>query len=149
MKDIKAALTAGPIDALQSRYNIFQREVELEILPFCQTHQISFIPWGPLAFGLLGGKYSSAFKLPENDWHHRSGLFDNDSFRNNLAVVERLKKLAKKGGFRCRILPFAGCFPTLQSNRSSPAPSAPNRSSKTPGPTVGSFPLMKSAGSMG
>jgi len=63
IKDIQSALRAGPIDALQSRYNIFQREVETEILPFCQTHGISFIPWGPLAFGLLGGKYSSSYKL--------------------------------------------------------------------------------------
>ncbi|MDF1593507.1 MAG: aldo/keto reductase [Desulfobacterales bacterium] len=96
--DIKAALTAGPIDAIQSRYNIFQRAVEFEILPFCKAHGISFIPWGPLAFGLLGGKYASTFRLPENDWRHRTGLFDDDIFMNNLAVVESLKKLASKRG---------------------------------------------------
>lgn len=94
--DIIKASTAGPIDAIQSRYNIFQREVELEILPFCQTHGISFIPWGPLAFGLLGGKYTRRSKLPQNDWRHRTGLFDDDSFLNNLAVVDGLKKLATK-----------------------------------------------------
>jgi len=96
IKDIKAAMTAGPIDAIQSRYNMLQREVEPEILPFCQTHGISFIPWGPLAFGLLGGKYSNTFKLPQNDWRHRTGLFDDDSYHKNLAVVEGLKKLATK-----------------------------------------------------
>ena len=98
IKDINKALAAGPVDALQSRYNIFQREVEREILPFCQTRGISFIPWGPLAFGLLGGKYSSTFKLPQNDWRHRTGLFDDDCFKKNLAVIEALKKLAIKKG---------------------------------------------------
>lgn len=96
LTELKAALTAGPIDALQSRYNIFQREVETEILPFCRQNQISFIPWGPLAFGLLGGRYTSDFRLPEKDWRHRAGLFGPDVFAGNLEVVRQLKKIAEK-----------------------------------------------------
>jgi len=98
LPDLKAALTAGPIDALQSCYNIFQREVETEILPFCRLSQISFIPWGPLAFGLLGGRYTSDFQLSEKDWRHRTGLFETDVFNGNLEIVNQLKKIAENRG---------------------------------------------------
>ena len=96
LPELKAALSAGPIASLQSRYYLFQREVESELLPFCVKHQIHFIPWGPLAFGLLGGQYPRNFKLPENDWRHRSGIFDPDSFADRLDVVDTLKLLAEK-----------------------------------------------------
>lgn len=96
LPELKAALSAGPIASLQSRYNLFQREVEAELLPFCAEHQIQFIPWGPLAFGLLGGQYPRNFKLPENDWRHRSGIFDPDGFADRLDVVDTLKLLAEK-----------------------------------------------------
>jgi myo-inositol catabolism protein IolS len=95
LSELKSALEAGPIDALQARYNILQRDVEPEILPFCEEHHISFIPWGPLAFGLLGGKYTRDFKLPENDWRHRCGAFDPDAYERNIEIVEKLKTLAK------------------------------------------------------
>ena len=96
LPDIKAALKAGPVDALQSRYNILQREVEPEILPFCRENRISFIPWGPLAFGLLGGKYKPGYKLPENDWRHRSDAFDPGVYEKNLEIVDALKSMAHK-----------------------------------------------------
>ncbi len=96
LPQIEAALKAGPVDALQSRYNILQREVEPEILPFCREHRISFIPWGPLAYGLLGGKYERGYRLPENDWRHRSEAFDPGVFEKNLDVVDALKTMAEK-----------------------------------------------------
>jgi aryl-alcohol dehydrogenase-like predicted oxidoreductase len=98
LPQLKEALKAGPIDALQSRYNILQREVEAEILPFCKENRISFIPWGPLAFGLLGGKYTRDFKLPESDWRHNSGAFDDGVFENNLDTVDKVKEIAGKKG---------------------------------------------------
>ena len=95
---IEAAMKAGRVDAVQNRYNLFQREVEDELLPFCEKHRISFIPWGPLAFGLLGGKYTTDFKLDENDWRHRTGLFDAEVFAGNVAIVQQLNTLAHEAG---------------------------------------------------
>lgn len=96
LTDLQNALKAGPVDALQCRYNLLQREAETELLPFCKQRGISFIPWGPLAYGLLGGKYSSDFKLAENDWRHRSEAFDPGVFEKNLGVVDKLKAIAEK-----------------------------------------------------
>jgi myo-inositol catabolism protein IolS len=96
LPDLQSALKAGPVDALQSRFNILQREVVPEILPFCLENRISFIPWGPLAFGLLGGKYPRGYKLAENDWRHRSGAFDPEVYEKNLEIVDALKTMAEK-----------------------------------------------------
>ncbi|HEX2278617.1 MAG TPA: aldo/keto reductase [Candidatus Tectomicrobia bacterium] len=46
-----------PFVALQSRYNMLAREVEREVLPYCQTYGVGFVPYHPLAGGFLTGKY--------------------------------------------------------------------------------------------
>lgn len=46
--------------AEQSLYNLFERRVELEVLPACQAYGLSLIPWSPLAGGLLAGPSSTA-----------------------------------------------------------------------------------------
>jgi aryl-alcohol dehydrogenase-like predicted oxidoreductase len=47
-----------PFVVLQSRYNMLDREVEREVLPYCRAHEVGFIPYHPLAGGFLTGKYT-------------------------------------------------------------------------------------------
>jgi len=49
--------------AVQSRYNLLERDIELELIPCCQTYGVGVIPWGPLASGFLTGKYRRGQKL--------------------------------------------------------------------------------------
>lgn len=44
----------------QSLYNLTNRAVELEVLPACQEYGVGFMPWSPLAGGLLGGALAGA-----------------------------------------------------------------------------------------
>src|SRR5262245_60721254 len=46
-----------PFVAVQSRYNILDRELEREVVPFCRWSGIGIIPYSPLAGGFLTGKY--------------------------------------------------------------------------------------------
>ncbi len=43
---------------IQSEYNLLKRHVEREVLPYCRSHRLGFIPYYPLAGGFLTGKYS-------------------------------------------------------------------------------------------
>ena len=95
---LQAAGKAGQVDAVQSCYNLLQREVEADILPWCGQNGASFIPWGGLAFGLLGGRYNRDFTLHENDWRHRTGLFGKDVFERNMDTVDGLKAIAADCG---------------------------------------------------
>jgi aryl-alcohol dehydrogenase-like predicted oxidoreductase len=45
------------IAALQNRYSLLERAAEAEILPLCREYGIGFVPYFPLASGLLTGKY--------------------------------------------------------------------------------------------
>ena len=102
--ELKAAMKAGRVDAVQARYNIFQREVEAEILPLCRENEISFIPWGPLAYGLLGGRYTRDFRLAPGDWRTRVGLFEPGVYERNLEVVEGIKAVAAAKGVAPSVL---------------------------------------------
>jgi len=53
-----------PIASNQLAYNLLCRAIEFEILPLCQEHGISIIPYMPLMQGLLAGRYNSADEVP-------------------------------------------------------------------------------------
>jgi aryl-alcohol dehydrogenase-like predicted oxidoreductase len=53
---------------------MFQRSVEQDLLPYCAENDISFIPYGPLAYGLLGGGWTKDYQ-PETAWRKKQDLF--------------------------------------------------------------------------
>ena len=44
-------------ESLQPQYNLIVRDIEEEILPLCHEKELGVIVWGPMAAGLLSGKY--------------------------------------------------------------------------------------------
>lgn len=42
---------------VQPKYNLFERQIEQELVPCCKAHGVGVVPWGPLAGGFLTGKY--------------------------------------------------------------------------------------------
>lgn len=82
------------IDTLQPPYHVFRREIEKHVLPYCEAHGIGTLVYGPLAHGLLGGKYDEDTTFVGADWRSRSSAFTGEVFAHNLEVVERLKKFA-------------------------------------------------------
>jgi aryl-alcohol dehydrogenase-like predicted oxidoreductase len=82
------------LDALQPPYHLFRRDVEKHVLPYCWAHGVGTLVYGPLAHGLLGGRYDETTTFHQADWRSRSSAFTGEGFRRNLAVVERLKEFA-------------------------------------------------------
>ena len=80
------------LDSLQPPYHIFRREVEKHVLPYCEAHGIGTLAYGPLAHGLLGGKYDEDSTFEDDDWRSQSSAVTGEVFAHNLEVVERLKK---------------------------------------------------------
>ncbi|MEI5889070.1 aldo/keto reductase [Bacillus cereus] len=96
IEQLKEANQHGYIDVVQSPYNMLDRTAGEELLPYCIEVGISFIPYGPLAFGILGGKYTEDFKLNEGDWRKSVNLFEENTYKNNFKKVEKLKGLAEE-----------------------------------------------------
>jgi aryl-alcohol dehydrogenase-like predicted oxidoreductase len=78
------------IDGLQPPYHLFRRDVDEEILPYCQEHGIGVLVYGPLAHGLLSGNITPLQEFEESDWRASSPLFQGENFRRNLKKVEEL-----------------------------------------------------------
>ena len=51
--------------AIQSEYHLLERYVEREVLPYCEAHNVGFVPYYPLAGGFLTGKYQRGQPAPE------------------------------------------------------------------------------------
>lgn len=86
----------APINSLQPPYSLINREVEKEILPFCQQNHIGVIVYSPMQSGLLTGQMTREriANLPENDWRRRNEEFQEPRLSRNLALTEKLREIA-------------------------------------------------------
>ncbi len=67
LEEARAAVTDGAPEfvSVQNHYNILRREAEDEVLPFCDATGTAFLPFYPLASGILSGKYKAGQEAPE------------------------------------------------------------------------------------
>lgn len=93
LEQLKEANKDGHVDVYQGEYNLFKRDAEKEILPYIREHGISFVPYFPLAAGLLAGKYDAETKF--DDLRKNDPLFQQDVFKDNLAKVDLLRPIAE------------------------------------------------------
>lgn len=84
----------GYVEVLQGHYNLLNREAEKEIFPYVLENQISYIPYFPLAKGLLTGKYEKNTILSEQQRKHP--LFKEENYYNNIEKVEQLRQIAEE-----------------------------------------------------
>ncbi|CAJ1317466.1 Protein IolS [Paenibacillus nuruki] len=96
LEQLKEANTNGDVDVLQGHYNLFHRDAEKDLLPYTAANGITFIPYFPLASGLLGGKYTKDTKF--DDIRAKDPLFTGDAFIENLAKVDQLRPIAQTKG---------------------------------------------------
>jgi len=96
LEQLKRAQAIHPIASLQPPYSMFRREIEEEIMAYCDNNQIGIIAYSPMQAGLLTGKFSRerALTLPDSDWRSRHPFFTEPQLSTNLETIERLKKIA-------------------------------------------------------
>lgn len=95
-KDLEIALDSGRYESIQPQYNLLHREIEEEILPFCEDNDIGVLAYSPLASGLLTGKFDAQSRFPEGDHRRDHPDFTGEAFQRNLRAIERLKEYADK-----------------------------------------------------
>jgi aryl-alcohol dehydrogenase-like predicted oxidoreductase len=84
--------------ALQSEYNMLARNVEREVLPYCQAHNVGFVPYYPLAGGFLTGKYEMGKPPPRGSRGESSRNVQELMTEKNYHSVARLSAWAKDHG---------------------------------------------------
>jgi aryl-alcohol dehydrogenase-like predicted oxidoreductase len=95
---MQRAQAIAPITSLQPPYSLIKREVEADILPFCQQHNIGVIVYSPMQSGLLTGAMTREriAQLPDNDWRKQSSEFQEPRLSRNLELVERLQQIGQQ-----------------------------------------------------
>jgi aryl-alcohol dehydrogenase-like predicted oxidoreductase len=108
LKQLETCMAWRRIDVVQYGWNMFDRRMQREIFPWCQTNAVGVMAYGSLAYGLLSGTFHAGMAFDETDWRAKRGslgslnlfrtMFGLDHFARNLAAVEELKGIAARHG---------------------------------------------------
>lgn len=93
---LEAFAAAAPLHSLQPPYNIFERAIEQDILPWCRKHGLAVLAYGALCRGLLSGKVTAQRKYAGDDLRNTDPKFQPGRLEQYLAAVARLDRLAKE-----------------------------------------------------
>jgi aryl-alcohol dehydrogenase-like predicted oxidoreductase len=86
----------APLHAAQPPYNLFERGIEQDVLPYCRERGIAVLAYGSLCRGLLSGRMSESSAFGGDDLRKSDPKFVAPRFGQYLAAVERLDRLAKE-----------------------------------------------------
>lgn len=100
LREARAAVAGGAVRfvSVQNEYSLFHRAPEAEVLPECEREGVAFLPYFPLANGLLTGKYRQGRPFPEGTRIQPGGRGGDLLSEANLAVVEALTLFAEARG---------------------------------------------------
>ena len=91
---------ACPLAACQLHFNMLQREINDDILPWCHEQGVAMVVYWPLMKGLLAGGMTRETVFPASDSRHKYPMFNGDEFVRNLEFVESLRPVAARLGHR-------------------------------------------------
>jgi aryl-alcohol dehydrogenase-like predicted oxidoreductase len=90
----------SPVTSLQPPYSAIRRDIEDEILPFCEAHNIGTIVYSPMQSGLLTGKMTRerVANFPDDDFRKRSKYFQEPELTRNLTLASLFTQIGKRHG---------------------------------------------------
>jgi aryl-alcohol dehydrogenase-like predicted oxidoreductase len=97
LREAEAAVPAGAARfvSVQNEYSLLKRDPEAEVLPECDCLNLAFLPYFPLASGLLTGKYRRGQATPKGARIQPGGRFDDLLAAPSLDRVEALMSFAE------------------------------------------------------
>ncbi|MDX1634245.1 MAG: aldo/keto reductase [Marinobacter sp.] len=84
----------APLHSLQPPYNLFEREIEQDILPYCQRQNIATITYGALCRGMLTGKMRPDTQFQGDDLRKNDPKFQGNRYQQYLSAVDALDRFA-------------------------------------------------------
>jgi len=94
---IDRAQRVTPLAAVQNIYSMVERDSEARVIPYCMEHGIGFVPFSPIASGLLSGKITAETKFEKNDdvrnWVPQ---LSRENIAGNQPIVDLLRDFAEK-----------------------------------------------------
>jgi aryl-alcohol dehydrogenase-like predicted oxidoreductase len=97
LEEARQHLSRIDIASNQVRYNMLQREVEAEVVPYCRREGIAILAWSPIGKGILSGKYHNG-KRPKDRVRSDEDLFKPVNIRRTAPLIAQLRRVAKSRG---------------------------------------------------
>jgi aryl-alcohol dehydrogenase-like predicted oxidoreductase len=85
----------APIHTVQPPYNLFEREAEDEVLPYCLWYNIATLVYGPICRGLLSGRMTPDTRFDGDDQRKTDPKFQQPRYAQYLRAVEQLDRFAR------------------------------------------------------
>jgi aryl-alcohol dehydrogenase-like predicted oxidoreductase len=85
----------APLHVVQPPYNLFERDIEAGILPYCRANKIATLGYGALCRGLLSGRMRQDTPFSGDDLRRTDPKFRDPRFAQYLAAVQQLDRLAR------------------------------------------------------
>jgi len=85
----------APLHVLQPPYNLFERDIEAEVLPYARANNIATFGYGALCRGLLSGRMQADTTFAGDDLRRTDPKFQPPRFAQYLAAVRQLDQLAR------------------------------------------------------
>jgi aryl-alcohol dehydrogenase-like predicted oxidoreductase len=95
-EQIKRFLSASELHVVQSPYNLFEREIDRDVLPYVREKSLSALAYGPLCRGLLTGKMRPDTQFTGDDLRKSDPKFQPPRFAAYLNAVQQLDELAQR-----------------------------------------------------
>jgi aryl-alcohol dehydrogenase-like predicted oxidoreductase len=97
VEQLEAFARECPLSAFQPPYNMLQRQIEADTLPWCRERGVAVLVYWPLLKGLLAGKLCRDQTF-ENDSRRKYPQYRGEEWEKNLALVEQLRAIADEAG---------------------------------------------------
>jgi len=98
LKQLQAFHSVCPITAVQPPYNLLQRQIEQDIIPWCRVEDVSVVSYWPLMKGLLAGKLSRDHQFREGDGRPKYPMFQGSEWEKNHDFIDELRDIADSLG---------------------------------------------------
>jgi len=98
LEQLEAFHVVCPLTAVQLPYNMLQREIEQQTVPWCRDHNIAVTIYWPLMKGLLAGRIPRDATLHERDSRRKYPMYQGSEWHKNQDFVERLREAAALSG---------------------------------------------------
>ena len=88
--------SVAPLHVVQPPYNLFERQIEKDVLPYAERHGLTVLAYGALCRGLLSGRMRPDTQFTGDDLRQTDPKFQQRRYRQYLDAVAALDRLARE-----------------------------------------------------
>lgn len=98
--NIRRAHAVFPVSAVQSEYSLWERNLEVDVIPALKELGIGLVPFSPLGRGFLTGEVKRAEDYPEGDFRRGDPRYQGENYDANVRAAEAVRSLASSLGVK-------------------------------------------------